>query len=139
MCVFLPFTFHYSYILNTFTEIAHTTFHLEGAVRWGCSNYSHNIDRIILEDFICVSFLCLSPHVLVNTIFTGYASLPQTARSSSWHARYTVLTYLQTMVFYNLFIFLNNEDAVKGIRWLVISLLEDEQLEVKFKLKQIEI
>ena len=58
----------------------------------------------------------------------------QTARSSSWHPRYTVLTYLQTMVFYNLFIFLNNEDAVKDIRWLVISLLEDEQLEVKFKL-----
>lgn len=42
------------------------------------------------------------------------------------------------MVFYNLFIFLNNEDAVKDIRWLVISLLEDEQLEVKFQLKQIE-
>ena len=55
----------------------------------------------------------------------------QTARSSSWHARYTVLTYLQTMVFYNLFIFLSNEDAVKDIRWLVISLLEDEQLEVR--------
>lgn len=58
----------------------------------------------------------------------------QTARSSSWHARYTVLTYLQTMVFYNLFIFLSNEDAVKDIRWLVISLLEDEQLEVKFSM-----
>lgn len=57
--------------------------------------------------------------------------LSQTARSSSWHARYTVLTYLQTMVFYNLFIFLNNEDAVKDIRWLIICLLEDEQLEVR--------
>lgn len=33
------------------------------------------------------------------------------------------------MVFYNLFIFLNNEAAVKDIRWLVIKLLEDEQLE----------
>lgn len=63
----------------------------------------------------------------------------QTARSSSWHARYTVLTYLQTMVFYNLFIFLNNEDAVKDIRWLIICLLEDEQLEVNFMLKQMEI
>lgn len=33
------------------------------------------------------------------------------------------------MVFYNLFIFLNNEEAVNDIRWLVIKLLEDEQLE----------
>jgi len=33
------------------------------------------------------------------------------------------------MVFYNLFIFLNNEEAVSDIRWLVIRLLEDEQLE----------
>ncbi|EMP23881.1 Proteasome activator complex subunit 4 [Chelonia mydas] len=57
--------------------------------------------------------------------------LKQTARSSSWHARYTILTYLQTMVFYNLFIFLNNEEAVNDIRWLVIKLLEDEQLEVR--------
>uniref|UniRef100_A0A8D2L1E2 Proteasome activator subunit 4 n=1 Tax=Varanus komodoensis TaxID=61221 RepID=A0A8D2L1E2_VARKO len=57
--------------------------------------------------------------------------LKQTAKSSSWHARYTVLTYLQTMVFYNLFIFLNNEEAVHDIRWLIIRLLEDEQLEVR--------
>lgn len=34
------------------------------------------------------------------------------------------------MVFYNLFIFLNSEEAVNDIRWLVIKLLEDEQLEV---------
>ncbi|MEE6474293.1 hypothetical protein FKM82_010338 [Ascaphus truei] len=57
--------------------------------------------------------------------------LKQTARSSSWHARYTVLTYLQTMVFYNLFIFLHNEEIVQGIRWLVVQLMADEQLEVK--------
>ncbi|ETE72009.1 Proteasome activator complex subunit 4, partial [Ophiophagus hannah] len=58
--------------------------------------------------------------------------LKQIAKSNSWHARYTVLTYLQTMVFYNLFIFLNNEEAVNNIRWLVIKLLEDEQLECHF-------
>ncbi|XP_077341678.1 proteasome activator complex subunit 4 [Lithobates pipiens] len=57
--------------------------------------------------------------------------LKQTARSSSWHARYTVLTYIQTMVFYNLFIFLHNEEAVQGIRWLVLQLMADEQLEVR--------
>nr|DBA27145.1 TPA: hypothetical protein GDO54_011320 [Pyxicephalus adspersus] len=57
--------------------------------------------------------------------------LKQTARSSSWHARYTVLTYVQTMVFYNLFIFLHNEEAVQGTRWLVLQLMADEQLEVR--------
>lgn len=38
------------------------------------------------------------------------------------------------MVFYNLFIFLNNEDAVKGNQVAGYKSLEDEQLEVKFKL-----
>ncbi|CAL8299965.1 unnamed protein product [Merluccius merluccius] len=53
------------------------------------------------------------------------------AGSSSWHARYTVLTYLQIMVFYNLFTFMTDQGAVDGVRALVVSLLEDEQLEVR--------
>lgn len=55
----------------------------------------------------------------------------QIAGSSSWHARYTVLTYLQIMVFYNLFTFMSDQRAVGDVRGLVIKLLEDEQLEVK--------
>ncbi|KAE8600768.1 hypothetical protein XENTR_v10013403 [Xenopus tropicalis] len=57
--------------------------------------------------------------------------LRQTARSSSWHARYTVLTYIQTTVFYNFFIFIHNEESVQGVRWLILQLMEDEQLEVR--------
>ncbi|MGH0136569.1 UNVERIFIED_CONTAM: hypothetical protein FKN15_062569 [Acipenser sinensis] len=57
--------------------------------------------------------------------------LKETAGSASWHARYTVLTYLQTMVFYNLFTFLNNKEAVHDVRWVVLKLLQDEQLEVR--------
>ncbi|XP_048863845.1 proteasome activator complex subunit 4A isoform X1 [Brienomyrus brachyistius] len=57
--------------------------------------------------------------------------LQEIAESSSWHARYTVLTYLQIMVFYNLFTFLDDEQAVCDARGLVIRLLEDEQLEVR--------
>lgn len=56
--------------------------------------------------------------------------LLQISRSSSWHARYTVLTYLQIMVFYNLFTFLSDAEAVSDVRALVLHLLEDEQLEV---------
>lgn len=55
----------------------------------------------------------------------------QIAGSSSWHARYTVLTYLQIMVFYNLFTFMSDQKAVNDVRALVIKLLGDEQLEVK--------
>uniref|UniRef100_A0A673MFT3 Proteasome activator complex subunit 4B n=1 Tax=Sinocyclocheilus rhinocerous TaxID=307959 RepID=A0A673MFT3_9TELE len=57
--------------------------------------------------------------------------LHEIAGSSSWHARFSVLTYLQTMVFYNLFTILSNEQAVQDVRALVIRLLEDEQLEVR--------
>lgn len=65
----------------------------------------------------------------------------QIAGSSSWHARYTVLTYLQIMVFYNLFTFMSDQKAVNNVRALVIRLLEDEQLEVMklFNLKIIQI
>ncbi|XP_061602006.1 proteasome activator complex subunit 4A isoform X1 [Cololabis saira] len=57
--------------------------------------------------------------------------LKEIAGSSSWHARYTVLTYLQIMVFYNLFTFMSDQKAVNDVRALVIKLLEDEQLEVR--------
>ncbi|CAG09459.1 unnamed protein product, partial [Tetraodon nigroviridis] len=57
--------------------------------------------------------------------------LQEIARSSSWHARYTVLTYLQIMVFYNLFTFMSDQKSVSDVRALVIQLLEDEQLEVR--------
>uniref|UniRef100_A0A2K5QC34 Proteasome activator complex subunit 4 n=1 Tax=Cebus imitator TaxID=2715852 RepID=A0A2K5QC34_CEBIM len=90
----------------------------------------NSYDELKRDAKLCLSLMSqglLYPHQVPLVLQV----LKQTARSSSWHARYTVLTYLQTMVFYNLFIFLNNEDAVKDIRWLVISLLEDEQLEVR--------
>eukprot|EP00064_Thunnus_orientalis_P007411 superscaffoldBa00000821_g7431 len=59
------------------------------------------------------------------------SALQEIAGSSSWHARYTVLTYLQIMVFYNLFTFMSDQKAVNDVRTLVIKLLEDEQLEVR--------
>ncbi|KAE8280512.1 Proteasome activator complex subunit 4B [Larimichthys crocea] len=59
------------------------------------------------------------------------SALQEIAGSSSWHARYTVLTYLQIMVFYNLFTFMSDQKAVNNVRALVIRLLEDEQLEVR--------
>ncbi|KAM7381431.1 hypothetical protein PAMA_012321 [Pampus argenteus] len=55
------------------------------------------------------------------------------AGSRSWHARFSVLTYLQIMVFYNLFTLLSVPAEVLCIRKLVMQLLLDEQLEMTVK------
>uniref|UniRef100_A0A8C4NC58 Proteasome activator complex subunit 4 C-terminal domain-containing protein n=1 Tax=Eptatretus burgeri TaxID=7764 RepID=A0A8C4NC58_EPTBU len=57
--------------------------------------------------------------------------LQQVVACGSWHARYTVLPFIQTLIFYNLFIFLASESAVAALRQLVLQLLQDEQLEVR--------
>ncbi|KAG7228067.1 hypothetical protein INR49_005689 [Caranx melampygus] len=59
------------------------------------------------------------------------AALEEMAGSRSWHARFSVLTYLQIMVFYNLFTLLSLPAQVSRIRTLVMQLLLDEQLEVR--------
>lgn len=53
------------------------------------------------------------------------------AGSWSWHARFSVLTYLQIAVFYNLFTLLSLPGQVLRVRALVLRLLLDEQLEVE--------
>uniref|UniRef100_A0A2K5ZD33 Proteasome activator subunit 4 n=1 Tax=Mandrillus leucophaeus TaxID=9568 RepID=A0A2K5ZD33_MANLE len=98
---------------------------LKTILKWLMASAGRSFSTAVTEQ------LQLLPLFFKVSTALSFISHSQTARSSSWHARYTILTYLQTMVFYNLFIFLNNEDAVKDIRWLVISLLEDEQLEVR--------
>ncbi|XP_042364278.1 proteasome activator complex subunit 4B [Plectropomus leopardus] len=59
------------------------------------------------------------------------AALEEMAGSRSWHARFSVLTYLQIMVFYNLFTLLSVPAEVLRIRKLLMQLLLDEQLEVR--------
>uniref|UniRef100_A0A3P8U275 Uncharacterized protein n=1 Tax=Amphiprion percula TaxID=161767 RepID=A0A3P8U275_AMPPE len=59
------------------------------------------------------------------------AALEEMAGSRSWHARFSVLTYLQIMIFYNLFTLLSVPAEVLRIRKLVMQLLLDEQLEVR--------
>ncbi|KAM9831639.1 proteasome activator complex subunit 4B-like [Neosynchiropus ocellatus] len=59
------------------------------------------------------------------------ATLEEMAGSRSWHARYSVLAYLQITVFYNLFTLLSCPAEVLRIRKLVLLLLLDEQLEVR--------
>ncbi|XP_034049345.1 proteasome activator complex subunit 4B-like [Thalassophryne amazonica] len=58
-------------------------------------------------------------------------ALEEMSISRSWHARYSVLTYLQIMVFYNLFTLFSVPAEVLRIQTLVMQLLLDEQLEVR--------
>ncbi|KAM6951408.1 proteasome activator complex subunit 4B [Aplochiton taeniatus] len=57
--------------------------------------------------------------------------LEEMASSRSWHSRYSVLTYLQITVFYNLFTLLSLPGEVLRARAVVLRLLQDEQLEVR--------
>ncbi|KAK7918864.1 hypothetical protein WMY93_010148 [Mugilogobius chulae] len=59
------------------------------------------------------------------------AALEEMSGKRSWHSRFSVLTYLQTMVFYNLFTLLGLPSQVLRIKALVMQLLLDEQLEVR--------
>uniref|UniRef100_A0A3Q3FX53 Proteasome activator Blm10 mid region domain-containing protein n=1 Tax=Kryptolebias marmoratus TaxID=37003 RepID=A0A3Q3FX53_KRYMA len=59
------------------------------------------------------------------------AALEEMAGSRSWHARFSVLTYLQIAVFYNLFTLLSLPGEVLRTRKLLMRLLLDEQLEVR--------
>uniref|UniRef100_A0A8C6PPC9 Proteasome (Prosome, macropain) activator subunit 4b n=1 Tax=Nothobranchius furzeri TaxID=105023 RepID=A0A8C6PPC9_NOTFU len=59
------------------------------------------------------------------------AALEEMASSRSWHARFSVLTFLQIMVFYNLFTLLSLPAEVLRIQKMVMQLLLDEQLEVR--------
>ncbi|XP_046888598.1 proteasome activator complex subunit 4B-like [Hypomesus transpacificus] len=62
---------------------------------------------------------------------TVLAALQEMSSHRSWHARHSVLSYLQIMVFYNLFTILALPTQVLRIRALVLQLLQDEQLEVR--------
>lgn len=86
--------------------------------RWLSVHKAHTV-RVMCE---CEGLMC--------DLTSRWHCLLQISRSSSWHARYTVLTYLQVMVFYNLFTFLSDAQAVGDVRALVLHLLQDEQLEV---------
>ncbi|XP_074661309.1 proteasome activator complex subunit 4A-like [Tubulanus polymorphus] len=56
--------------------------------------------------------------------------ISQVTKMSSWRAREGVLSFLQLLVFYNLYIF-SNADIVNSVRDIILSLLGDEQLEVR--------
>ncbi|XP_044171551.1 proteasome activator complex subunit 4-like [Acropora millepora] len=58
-------------------------------------------------------------------------TVKQIASNTLWHPRRTVLEYLQVMMFANLFAITSNPQHIEDVKELVLTLLEDEQLEVR--------
>ena len=50
--------------------------------------------------------------------------------SKSWHARHTVLCYMQVFAFTNLFLLCADDSATAALQRMIINLLQDEQFEV---------
>ncbi|KAJ7327817.1 Proteasome activator complex subunit 4 [Desmophyllum pertusum] len=58
-------------------------------------------------------------------------TVKQIASNNLWHPRRSVLEYLQVMIFANIFAITSNPQFVLDVKDLVLSLLGDEQLEVR--------
>lgn len=58
-------------------------------------------------------------------------TVKQIASNNLWHPRRSILEYLQVMIFANLFAITSNPQFVLDVKDLVLSLLTDEQLEVR--------
>ncbi|XP_070577632.1 proteasome activator complex subunit 4-like isoform X2 [Ptychodera flava] len=74
----------------------------------------------------CMAQALLQPDVLPIALKT----IREIASGRSWHARYSVLTYLQVMVFYNLFNLTSDEYRAE-IRDIVLESLTDDRFEVR--------
>uniref|UniRef100_A0A3B5LCD9 Proteasome activator Blm10 mid region domain-containing protein n=1 Tax=Xiphophorus couchianus TaxID=32473 RepID=A0A3B5LCD9_9TELE len=99
-------------------------------LRWKILEIDESYDEMKQDARTCLSLMSqglLYPEHIPLVL----AALEEMAASRSWHARFSVLTYLQITVFYNLFTLLSLPAEVLRIRKLVMQLLLDEQLEVR--------
>ncbi|XP_022243744.1 proteasome activator complex subunit 4-like [Limulus polyphemus] len=67
----------------------------------------------------------------LEVLEAAISTMKQVRESNSWHARVAALSYLQVMVFSNLFMVMHQPQWVEEITKLVVSLLEDERVEVR--------
>ncbi|XP_078590168.1 proteasome activator complex subunit 4-like isoform X2 [Branchiostoma floridae x Branchiostoma japonicum] len=75
----------------------------------------------------CVAQAYLSPDIIP----TAMEAVKQVAFGGLWRARLSIMTFLQVLVFCNLFLVQANKSVVADIRKLLLKLLQDEQLEVR--------
>lgn len=81
----------------------------------------------------CKVTIAVLGHAILRpcSITSAISTLKQIISSNSWHARSQALSFLQVMVFSNLFSIMHNDAWCKDIGELVLRLLEDERVEVR--------
>ncbi|XP_074596123.1 proteasome activator complex subunit 4A-like [Brevipalpus obovatus] len=81
--------------------------------------------------FITLKLLsgCLLDKECIEAALTNCSKMIQTTKS--WHTKISVVSFLRTMVSMNLFILMSDEKVVKNVTDMIISLLEDERIEVR--------
>ena len=88
------------------------------------------IDEELHQDSrLCLSCIAQS-FVSENDLSKVIETVEGIIASKSWHARHTVLNYIQVFAFTNLFSLFANEAAIATLQRLIINLLQDEQFEV---------
>ncbi|CAG0888612.1 unnamed protein product [Cyprideis torosa] len=86
--------------------------------------------------FHCVIYMSVS---ILNTatIAKLLQKLRETSYSKSWKARDGSLCFLQSSIFWNLFVFLNHKDWCEMSLEIVLRLLGDQQVEVRERAAQV--
>jgi len=96
-----------------------------------CKLESNDSDEELKQDCMitlaCLGQACLSP----PNIEVAISTIVQISKSASWRARASSLSYLQVMVFCNIFNVLKEASWVAQIRQITLTLLEDERVEVR--------
>ncbi|RWS28736.1 proteasome activator complex subunit-like protein [Leptotrombidium deliense] len=101
-----------------------------------CEVQSDTKDEEVLRESL-VAIILLS-HALVKpeTLRVAVDTCIEISTSNSWHARSALAKFLQYMVSSNLFTIMSDMKLVHDIKSLVLTLLEDERIEVREKAAQ---
>lgn len=96
-----------------------------------CLLESNDNDEELKQD-CTLSLSCMGQAYLsIANIQLAIDSLLQVVSCNSWKARASCLSYLQVMVFTNMFAVIQNDTWVEQTRNIVLTLLEDERVEVR--------
>lgn len=87
-------------------------------------------DELVTETLFTIVMLS---HALLRprSIDAAIQTAKEVTVTKNWHARSAISTFLQYMVFSNLFTIMSSERWVKDIKQLILKLLEDERVEVR--------
>lgn len=96
-----------------------------------CQMKSDTSDDELQKDCSCTIAILGHTMLRPNSLKEAIKTAKQITMSNSWHARAAALSFLQSMVFSNLFTVMKYSAWKEDIKQLVLNLLQDEQVEVR--------